>query len=77
MKASLPMNWELAALTMTPHPGLAEGNAISSLKLGFEQPDTLTVEPATALFSRVCRSPSKRTRPHSLALLKLPFVMVG
>jgi hypothetical protein len=46
-----------------------------SLKLGFEPPDTLTVEPArlcSAEFAEVL----KAHKPALLALLKLPFVMV-
>jgi hypothetical protein len=46
-----------------------------SLKLGFEPPDTLTVEPArlcSAEFAEVL----KAHKPAVLALLKLPFVMV-
>jgi hypothetical protein len=45
------------------------------LKLGFEPPDTLTVEPArlcSAEFAEVL----KAHKPALLALLKLPFVMV-
>jgi hypothetical protein len=45
------------------------------LKLGFEPPDTLTVEPARfcpAEFAEVL----KAHKPALLALLKLPFVMV-
>jgi hypothetical protein len=45
------------------------------LKLGFEPPDTLTVEPADLCppdFAEVL----KVHKPELLALLKLPFVMV-
>jgi hypothetical protein len=61
-------------MTMTPIQVLQKACDIS-LKLGFEPPDTLTVEPArlcSAEFAEVL----KEHKPALLALLKLPFVMV-
>jgi hypothetical protein len=60
-------------MTMTPIQVLQKACDIS-LKLGFEPPDTLTVEPArlcSAEFAEVL----KAHKPALLALLKLPFVM--
>ena len=61
-------------MTMTTIQVLQKACDIS-LKLGFESPDTLTVEPA-----RLCLADSaevlKAHKPTLLALLKLPFVMV-
>jgi hypothetical protein len=59
---------------MTP-VGLLQQAADYDLKLGFEPPDTLTVEPAErcpAEFSQVL----KAHKPALLSLLELPFVMV-
>jgi hypothetical protein len=59
---------------MTP-VGLLQQAADYDLNLGFEPPDTLTVEPAErcpAEFSQVL----KAHKPALLALLKLPFVML-
>jgi hypothetical protein len=61
-------------MTMTPIQVLQKACNIS-LKLGFEPPDTLTVEPArlcSAEFTEVL----KAHKPALLALLQLPFVMV-
>jgi hypothetical protein len=61
-------------MTMTPIQVLQKACDIS-LKLGFEPPDALTVEPArlcSAEFAEVLKA-NKRAL---LALLKLPFVMV-
>jgi hypothetical protein len=62
-------------MTMTPIQVLQKACDIS-LKLGFEPPDILTVEPArlcSAEFAEVL----KAHKPALLALLKLPFVMVS
>jgi hypothetical protein len=59
---------------MTP-VGLLQQAADYDLKLGFEPPDTLTVEPAERCppdFAAVL----KRHKPALLGLLRLPFVMV-
>jgi hypothetical protein len=61
-------------MTMTPIQVLQKACDIS-LKLGFEPPDTLTVEPARlcpAEFAEVL----KAHKPALLTLLKLQFVMV-
>jgi hypothetical protein len=61
-------------MTMTPIQVLQKACDIS-LQLGFEPPDTLTVEPARfcpAEFAEVL----KAHKPALLALLKLPFVPV-
>jgi hypothetical protein len=61
---------------MTPAPiALLEQAADCGLRLSFEPPDTLSVEPArlcSAEFAEVL----KAHKPALLALLKLPFVMV-
>ena len=60
-------------MTMTPIQVLKKACDIS-LKLGFEPPDTLTVEPArlcSADFAKVL----KAHKPALLALLQLPFAM--
>src|SRR6266496_5636659 len=61
---------------MTPTPiALLEQAADCGLRLSFEPPETLTVEPArlcSAEFAEVL----KAHKPALLALLKLPFVMV-
>ena len=61
-------------MNMTPIQILQKACDIS-LKLGFEPPDTLTVQPArlcSAEFAEVL----KANKPALLALLKLPFVVV-
>jgi hypothetical protein len=61
-------------MTMTPIQVLQKACDIS-LKLGFEPPDTLTVEPArlcSAEFAEVL----KARKPALLVLLRLPFAMV-
>jgi hypothetical protein len=61
---------------MTPTPvALLQQAADGGLKLGFEPPNTLTVEPARlcpAEFAEVLLA----QKPALLALLRLPFVMV-
>lgn len=61
---------------MTPTPiALLQQATDCGLKLGFEPPDTLTVEPA-----RLCRPEFaevlRAQKPALLALLRLPFIMV-
>jgi hypothetical protein len=61
---------------MTPAPiALLQQAADCGLKLGFEPPDTLTVDPAR-LCSPKFAATLKAHKPALLALLKLPFVMV-
>ena len=61
-------------MTMTPIQVLQKACDIS-LKLGFETPDTLTVEPAR-LCSVEFAEVLKAHKPSLLVLLRLPFVMV-
>jgi hypothetical protein len=61
---------------MTPTPiALLEQAADCDLRLSFEPPETLTVEPAR-LCSAEFAEALKEYKPALLALLRLPFVMV-